>query len=183
MDFKTLMSLCFGPSGESESMMKGCIELYFLVFDSFLPPLRFSSVATSVQIVIVGKDVDRMESAPTVSSEPWTKYFYVWLLGIAQEKISLPFSHFSFSPLGTIKPYMFSYVETEKGGSALSCNIDEQDLITIITAGLSNVLWTCDTHVCLNSPFNFQNKRSNLVFVCLNFIFVVFDVNSCCLFL
>lgn len=77
MDFKTLMSLCFGPSGESESMMKGCIELYFLVFDSFLPPLRFSSVATSVQILIVGKDVDRMESAPTVSSEPWTKYFYV----------------------------------------------------------------------------------------------------------
>lgn len=79
---------------------------------------------------------------------------------------SLPLSYcFSFSLLGLIKFYMVSYVETKKGGSRLSCNIDEQALITIITAVLNNVVWTCDTSVCLNSPFNFKNKGCNFIFV------------------
>lgn len=84
--------------------------------------------------------------------------------------ISLPFSYiFSFFWEWSNLTW-FPTCKPRRGGSALSCNIDKQSLITIITAVLSNVVWTCDTSVCLNSPFNFKNKRFNFAFLYLLFL-------------
>ena len=62
---------------------------------------------------------------------------------------------------------------SRRGGSALSCNIEEQCLVAIITAVLSSVVGTCDTSVCFSTPF--KNKGFNFVFLHLYFI-LVFDV-------
>lgn len=138
----------------------------------------FRGLANSVQIAIVGKDVERMESTPTVSRESWTRYFYLssWDC-LAQwspnpSHISSLFLCWEWSNLA-----WFPTWKPRRGSSALSCNIDQQALITIITAVLSNVLWACDTSVCFNSPFNFKNKGFNFIFVVLylHFKFVVFD--------
>lgn len=60
---------------------------------------------------------------------------------------------------------MVSYMEAKRGGSALGCNIDKQALITIITAVLSNLLWICDTTMCVNSPLILKNKGLNFMLV------------------
>jgi len=97
-----------------------------------------------------------------VPGEPWTGYFYVWLSGIALEKRLLTRSYFSsFSLLGMIRPYMVSYVNSRWGGSALSCNIDEQCLAAVITAVLSSVVGHV-TPACASAPF--KNKGLNSVF-------------------
>lgn len=116
---------------------------------------------------------------PLCLVKSWTRCFY-GTFGIAQENnlltphISSLFLFWEWSNLT-----WFPAWKLRRGGSALSCNIDQQALITIITAVLSNVLWTCDTNVCLNSPFNFKNKGFNFNFVVLDlhFIFVVFGIN------
>lgn len=152
--------------------------MYFL---TLVPPFRFSGLANSI---IVGKDVDRMESTPTVPSESWTRYFYVTSWDCWGEQSPNP-SHISslFLFWEWSNLTWFPTWKPRRGGSALSCNIDQQALITIITAVLSNVVWTCDTSVCLNGPFNFKNKGFNFIFVVLylHFIFAVFDV-KCMLF-
>ena len=104
--------------------------------------------------------------------EPWTGYFYVWLSGIALEKRLLTRSYFSsFSLLGMIRPYMVSYVNSRRGGSALSCNIDEQCLAAVITAVLSSVVGHV-TPACASAPFK---NKGLLCFLHLYFI-LVFDV-------
>lgn len=148
----------------------------FYIVDS-LPPFRFRSLGIAVQILNVERMVTEWRAHPVCLENLGQDIFMCDLLGLLR-MISLPLSYFfSFSLLGMIKPYMVSYMETKKGGSALSCNIDEQALITIITAVLNNVVWTCDTSMRLNSPFHFKNKGFNFIFVVclyLNFVFVVF---------
>lgn len=139
--------------------------LNYIFFNSVLPPFRFSGLAISVPIVVVGKDVGRKESTPTVPSESWIRYFYV-TFGIAQENNLLtPLLFLLFWEWSNLT--WFPTWKLRRGGSALSCNIDQQALITIITAVLSNMVWTCDTSVCLKSPFNFKNKGFNFNFVLL----------------
>lgn len=89
--------------------------LNYIFFDSVLPPFRFSGLAISVPIVIVGKGVGRMESTPTVPSEILDKMFLWDFWDCSGEQSPNPSYFFSFSLLGMIKPYMVSCMETEKG--------------------------------------------------------------------
>lgn len=91
----------------------------------------------------MGKDVDRVESTPTV---PWVSILGKMLLYVTSQDGSREWTPHSlifllfFSSGYDQTLHGFPTWKPRRGGSALSCNIDEQSLSTIITAVLGNVV-------------------------------------------
>lgn len=126
-----------------------------------------------------------MESTPTVSSESWTRYFYLSSWDCLGEWSRNP-SHISslFLCWEWSNLTWFPTWKPRRGGSALSCNIDQQALITIITQ-----YWvTCYEHVtpmCASTVLSILRTKGLTLFLlfCMYILNLLFLIESaCCLF-
>lgn len=161
--------------GAPESVIKGSVTGYFFyVFDSLLP-FRFSRLLLSAAVG-TGRGCWQSRAHPlwpvNLGPDVFTCDFLglLWKRDASPALIFLPFLFWEWSNLT-----WFPLWKSRRGGSALCCNIDEQCLVTIITAALSSMVWTCDTSVCFSTPF--KNKGFNFIFVFSHLYFIlVFDV-------